>query len=80
MSEELAVYQTQAPALTAGQLDIAQIEEQVQAIQQLLVRVMKPETHYGVIPGTSGNRRCLSRGRKKSASCFALRRAMRPSG
>ncbi len=72
MSEELAVYQTQAPALTAGQLDIAQIEEQVQAIQQLLVRVMKPETHYGVIPGTSGKPSLFKPGAEKICFMFRL--------
>lgn len=63
-------------ALTLQQIDqpltVADMHHQVQLIQQILAAVMKPDTHYGVIPGTGDKPSLLKPGAEKIMATFRL--------
>jgi len=50
------------------------VSDQVQAIQQIMSRVMKPDVHYGVIPGTGKNAKptLLKAGAEALLSAFRI--------
>jgi hypothetical protein len=60
----------QAPA--DAPLSVAEMQTQVQLIQQVLANVMISGTHYGVIPGTGDKPSLLKPGAEKIAATFRL--------
>lgn len=52
MSNELQTKQTGALAQASGRMAVADIISHVALVQEVMRAVMKPDVHYGIIPGT----------------------------
>jgi len=58
--------------LTDSAQSVQDVVNQVQLIQGLMTKVMKPETHYGTIPGCGDKRALLKPGAEKICLIFRL--------
>ena len=65
-SQPLQVYEVQAP------MSVTEVVDRVQLIQKIMHEVMKPDTHYGVIPGTGDKKSLLKAGAEKLGQAFRL--------
>lgn len=72
---ELATYEVKPSAIARREdfeMSVEEIVEQVRKIQKVMGLVMKPDEHYGVIPGTSGKPSLLKPGAEKLCLLFRL--------
>lgn len=72
---ELATYEVKSTSIARREdfeMSVEEIVEQVRKIQKVMGLVMKPDEHYGVIPGTSGKPSLLKPGAEKLLLLFRL--------
>ena len=72
MSEQQSTEITVTNQATGGALALTEVRDQVNLIQQILTDVMKPEYHYGVIPGCGDKPALLKPGAEKLILTFRL--------
>lgn len=60
------------PALASMAISVQDVVRQAHLIQQVMREVMRPDEHYGVIPGTSGKQSLLKSGAEKLCFTFGL--------